>query len=228
MYAQKPHRELRSTPTIAITTICVGENPGVVHSCGSRKTGEGRGETEQKDGGMKTGSPTSDDDKDGKDGDGIWSVYSMPKDTPPSVLMRTPHQHHIIFVLTSPFAGKIFPADCMGPRAHEASIASPATNVSPRRRPHALQSKNPELVQRFGESTDPLEREHEPMASRRFMFVVSMQKYWKFNKEDIQICRSHTSSGCCLGRTVVNRSSTFTASLLLRQVDANRSSILTS
>ncbi len=78
----------------------------------------------------------------------------MPKDTPPSVLMRTPHQRHTIFVLISSFAAlspndrweskfnlhsllmhecQIFLAnvrildlsDCMGPRAHEASIASP-------------------------------------------------------------------------------------------------------
>ncbi|KAG2159276.1 glycosyltransferase family 48 protein [Suillus bovinus] len=44
--------------------------------------------------------------------------------------------------------------------------------------------ENPEVVQRFGGNTDKLERELERMARRKFKFVVSMQRYSKFNKEE--------------------------------------------
>ena len=40
---------------------------------------------------------------------------------------------------------------------------------------------NPEVVQLFGRDTDKLERELECMARRKFKFVVSMQRYSKFN-----------------------------------------------
>ena len=40
---------------------------------------------------------------------------------------------------------------------------------------------NPEVVQLFGRDTDKLERELERMARRKFKFVVSMQRYSKFN-----------------------------------------------
>lgn len=44
--------------------------------------------------------------------------------------------------------------------------------------------ENPEVVQLFGGNTDHLERELERMARRKFKFVVSMQRYAKFNKEE--------------------------------------------
>ncbi|KAF4579577.1 1,3-beta-D-glucan synthase [Pleurotus pulmonarius] len=44
--------------------------------------------------------------------------------------------------------------------------------------------ENPEVVQLFGGNTDKLERELERMARRKFKFVVSMQRYSKFNKEE--------------------------------------------
>ena len=44
--------------------------------------------------------------------------------------------------------------------------------------------ENPEVVQLFGGNTDKLERELERMARRKFKFVVSMQRYAKFNREE--------------------------------------------
>jgi 1,3-beta-glucan synthase len=44
--------------------------------------------------------------------------------------------------------------------------------------------ENPEVVQLFGGNTDQLERELDRMARRKFKFVVSMQRYSKFNKEE--------------------------------------------
>ncbi|KIJ53707.1 glycosyltransferase family 48 protein [Sphaerobolus stellatus SS14] len=44
--------------------------------------------------------------------------------------------------------------------------------------------ENPEIVQQFGGNTEKLERELERMARRKFKFVVSMQRYSKFNKEE--------------------------------------------
>ncbi|KIM41511.1 glycosyltransferase family 48 protein [Hebeloma cylindrosporum] len=44
--------------------------------------------------------------------------------------------------------------------------------------------ENPEVVQLFGGNTDKLERELERMARRKFKFVVSMQRFSKFNKEE--------------------------------------------
>ncbi|KAG8714885.1 1,3-beta-D-glucan synthase [Ceratobasidium sp. 423] len=44
--------------------------------------------------------------------------------------------------------------------------------------------ENPEVVQLFGGNTEKLERELERMARRKFKFVVSMQRYSKFNKEE--------------------------------------------
>ncbi|KZP21310.1 glycosyltransferase family 48 protein [Athelia psychrophila] len=44
--------------------------------------------------------------------------------------------------------------------------------------------ENPEVVQLFGGNTDKLERELERMSRRKFKFVVSMQRYSKFNKEE--------------------------------------------
>ena len=44
--------------------------------------------------------------------------------------------------------------------------------------------ETPEVVQLFGGNTDKLERELERMARRKFKFVVSMQRYSKFNKEE--------------------------------------------
>jgi 1,3-beta-glucan synthase len=44
--------------------------------------------------------------------------------------------------------------------------------------------ENPEVVQLFGGNTDTLERELERMGRRKFKFVVSMQRYSKFNKEE--------------------------------------------
>ncbi|EIW79670.1 glycosyltransferase family 48 protein [Coniophora puteana RWD-64-598 SS2] len=44
--------------------------------------------------------------------------------------------------------------------------------------------ENPEVVQQFGGNTDRLERELERMARRKFKFLVSMQRYSKFSKEE--------------------------------------------
>ncbi|OCB90135.1 glucan synthase [Sanghuangporus baumii] len=44
--------------------------------------------------------------------------------------------------------------------------------------------ENPEVVQLFGGNTDKLERELERMARRKFKFVVSMQRYSKFNAQE--------------------------------------------
>ena len=44
--------------------------------------------------------------------------------------------------------------------------------------------ENPEVVQLFGGNTDRLERELEYMARRKFKFIISMQRYSKFNKEE--------------------------------------------
>ncbi|KAK6996025.1 putative 1,3-beta-D-glucan synthase subunit [Favolaschia claudopus] len=44
--------------------------------------------------------------------------------------------------------------------------------------------ENPDVVQHFGANPDKLERELERMARRKFKFVVSMQRYSKFNKEE--------------------------------------------
>jgi 1,3-beta-glucan synthase len=44
--------------------------------------------------------------------------------------------------------------------------------------------ENPEVVQLLGGNTDRLERELEHMARRKFKFVVSMQRYSKFNREE--------------------------------------------
>ncbi|KDQ20392.1 glycosyltransferase family 48 protein [Botryobasidium botryosum FD-172 SS1] len=46
--------------------------------------------------------------------------------------------------------------------------------------------ENPEVVQLFGGNTDKLERELERMARRKFKFVVSMQRYSKFGKEEFE------------------------------------------
>lgn len=44
--------------------------------------------------------------------------------------------------------------------------------------------ENPEVVQLFGGNTDKLERELERMARRKFKFIISMQRYSKFTKEE--------------------------------------------
>ncbi len=44
--------------------------------------------------------------------------------------------------------------------------------------------ENPEVVQLFGGNAEKLERELERMARRKFKFVVSMQRYAKFNQEE--------------------------------------------
>ncbi|GAA5857352.1 hypothetical protein JCM8547_002235 [Rhodosporidiobolus lusitaniae] len=46
--------------------------------------------------------------------------------------------------------------------------------------------ENPEVVQLFGGNTEQLERELERMARRKFRFVVSMQRYAKFSKEEVE------------------------------------------
>ena len=46
--------------------------------------------------------------------------------------------------------------------------------------------ENPEVVQLYGGNTERLERELERMARRKFRFVVSMQRYAKFSKEEIE------------------------------------------
>ncbi|KAI0306588.1 1-3-beta-glucan synthase [Multifurca ochricompacta] len=44
--------------------------------------------------------------------------------------------------------------------------------------------ENPDVVQMFSGNTDRLERELERMARRKFKFVISMQRFAKFNKEE--------------------------------------------
>ncbi len=44
--------------------------------------------------------------------------------------------------------------------------------------------ENPEVVQLFGGNTEKLERELERMSRRKFKYVISMQRYSKFNKEE--------------------------------------------
>ncbi|KAF9584182.1 1,3-beta-D-glucan synthase [Lunasporangiospora selenospora] len=46
--------------------------------------------------------------------------------------------------------------------------------------------ENPEVVQQFGGNGDRLERELERMAQQKFKFVVSMQRYTKFTKEEAE------------------------------------------
>jgi 1,3-beta-glucan synthase len=46
--------------------------------------------------------------------------------------------------------------------------------------------ENPEIVQLFSGNTDRLERELERMARRKFRFCISMQRYSKFNAQEIE------------------------------------------
>ena len=46
--------------------------------------------------------------------------------------------------------------------------------------------ENPEIVQLFGGNTERLEQELERMSHRKFKFVISMQRYSRFNKEEIE------------------------------------------
>ena len=46
--------------------------------------------------------------------------------------------------------------------------------------------ENPEVVQMFGGNSDKLERELERMARRKFKLLVSMQRYSKFKKEEME------------------------------------------
>lgn len=46
--------------------------------------------------------------------------------------------------------------------------------------------ENPEVVQMFGGNTDKLERELERMARRKYKICVSMQRYAKFKKEEME------------------------------------------
>ncbi|KAH9934747.1 1,3-beta-glucan synthase component-domain-containing protein [Fomitopsis serialis] len=46
--------------------------------------------------------------------------------------------------------------------------------------------ENPQIVQRFAGNTDRLESELERMSRRKFKFTVSMQRYAKFNKEELE------------------------------------------
>ena len=46
--------------------------------------------------------------------------------------------------------------------------------------------ENPHVVQMFNGHTDRLERELERMARRKFKFVISMQRYSKFNKDELE------------------------------------------
>ncbi|KAH6989456.1 1,3-beta-glucan synthase component-domain-containing protein [Ilyonectria sp. MPI-CAGE-AT-0026] len=46
--------------------------------------------------------------------------------------------------------------------------------------------ENPEVVQMFGGNTDKLERELERMARRKYKIVVSMQRFAKFKKEEME------------------------------------------
>ncbi|KAG0033471.1 1,3-beta-D-glucan synthase [Podila clonocystis] len=46
--------------------------------------------------------------------------------------------------------------------------------------------ENPEVVQQFGGNGDRLERELERLSNQKFKFVVSMQRFTKFNKEEME------------------------------------------
>ncbi|TFK76456.1 glycosyltransferase family 48 protein [Pluteus cervinus] len=46
--------------------------------------------------------------------------------------------------------------------------------------------ENPDIVHNFGGNTDRLERELERMSRRKFKFAVSMQRFSKFNKEELE------------------------------------------
>ncbi|EMR08340.1 hypothetical protein PNEG_03180 [Pneumocystis murina B123] len=46
--------------------------------------------------------------------------------------------------------------------------------------------ENPDVVQMFGGNTDKLEHELERMARRKFKFVISMQRFFKFSKEELE------------------------------------------
>ncbi|KAG0308655.1 1,3-beta-D-glucan synthase [Dissophora globulifera] len=46
--------------------------------------------------------------------------------------------------------------------------------------------ENPEVVQRFGGNGDRLERELDRLSQQKFKFVVSMQRFTKFNKEEAE------------------------------------------
>ncbi|KAI5790670.1 1,3-beta-glucan synthase component GLS1 [Peziza echinospora] len=46
--------------------------------------------------------------------------------------------------------------------------------------------ENPEVVQMFGGNTDKLERELERMSRRKYKIIVSMQRYSKFKKEEME------------------------------------------
>ncbi|KAF9985902.1 1,3-beta-D-glucan synthase [Mortierella antarctica] len=46
--------------------------------------------------------------------------------------------------------------------------------------------ENPEVVQQFGGNGDRLERELDRLSRQKFKFVVSMQRYTKFNKEEAE------------------------------------------
>ncbi|KAG0366477.1 1,3-beta-D-glucan synthase [Gamsiella multidivaricata] len=46
--------------------------------------------------------------------------------------------------------------------------------------------ENPEMVQQFGGNGDRLERELEQLSQQKFKFLVSMQRYTKFNKEEAE------------------------------------------
>lgn len=46
--------------------------------------------------------------------------------------------------------------------------------------------ENPEVVQMFGGNSDKLERELERMARRKFKLIISMQRYAKFKKEEME------------------------------------------
>ncbi|KAI1314525.1 1,3-beta-D-glucan synthase [Mortierella claussenii] len=46
--------------------------------------------------------------------------------------------------------------------------------------------ENPEVVQQFGGNGDRLERELERLSHQKFKFLVSMQRYTKFNKEEAE------------------------------------------
>ncbi|KAG8936786.1 1,3-beta-D-glucan synthase [Tulasnella sp. 418] len=47
-------------------------------------------------------------------------------------------------------------------------------------------TENPELITYYGGNAESLERELERMARRKFKFVVSMQRFSKFNKEELE------------------------------------------
>ncbi|KAG0346911.1 1,3-beta-D-glucan synthase [Podila humilis] len=46
--------------------------------------------------------------------------------------------------------------------------------------------ENPEIVQQFGGNGDRLERELERLSNQKFKFLVSMQRYTKFSKEEME------------------------------------------